>query len=397
MFYFRFLSGSSVIFQNCRDSDYELCGYCLNEKKTCYTSKVNEYCMNLSITVLMENESYFYAMVMSVWAGLVATQWKRYEAKLRKRWNLTDVEHQLDERFQYRKHQRNRRKSFLTGRMEAYTPTLEKFTILTITYSVITLVGCLLTFLLFVNISLTNELKLTFLKQLNTSGFGIEVGFDSLTIIVQFIIVRIAWTWLTKLCSLIVELQQHKYQQEHDKSFLFLRYSCAFMNQYQIFFYIAFFKGSLYNIPYTDMYRNNLMYEKCPVSSCMDILLVVVNLVAILFAISKFIDYFKSKKKKTTRSHFVLPQHEREYKLEQIKLWHLQVEFIQNMVLHGFLVFFATGNFFGAIFAMYITISRLRLDAFNFLHNFQRPIPKVCSLNFKSTRLNLRPFRLSTT
>lgn len=265
--------------------------------------------------------------------------------------------------------------------MEAYTPTLEKFVVLIVTYLVISLVGVALLLSMYLNISFTNHMKILLIRYREASAASLELLFDSIVIIIQFTIVRIAWSWLTKLCSLIVRLQHHKYQQEHDKTFLFLRYACAFMNQYMIFFYIAFIKGSFYNIPNPEVTLDYLSYEKCPVSSCMDVLLVMVNIVAILFALGKCKDYFASKLKVSSGSGgFVLPQHEREYKLEQVKLWHLQVQFIQNMVLHGFLVFFATGNFFGAIFAMYITIARLRVDAFNFLHNYQRPVPKVSSI-----------------
>ncbi|CAH0546783.1 unnamed protein product [Brassicogethes aeneus] len=47
------------------------------------------------------------------------------------------------------------------------------------------------------------------------------------------------------------------------------------------------------------------------------------------------------------------------------------------MILHGFLVFFATGNFAGSLFTLFNFLARLRLDAYNFIYSNQRPVPKI--------------------
>lgn len=76
----RYLSRSEFLESVCRGSapGLPLCGYCVLEDKKCYMTTVDQYCPSIHLQSLSENESYIYAMVMSIWAGLVASQWKRY-------------------------------------------------------------------------------------------------------------------------------------------------------------------------------------------------------------------------------------------------------------------------------------------------------------------------------
>lgn len=367
----------------CRAEKIRMCRYCIQSWKLCEFDDLYEQCVSMKISLVVDNIVPFtYGSVMSAWAGVTVGLWKQREKYLRTRWNVGRDEIQLEERFEFRDEVIFRRKSKLTGFTEAFKP---------MSYSLFLFIGC---FLLTAVVCLSLVTLILFLLQfciyikLIVARYTKEYVFlftELLAAFIHSIIMRLIRNPLDYATGLIVKLYRCKYRNRYENSFLYLSTMFRFINENGIIYYLAYLKGKSYHIPQNRTpWALFFTYEQCQPHTCIIIISLLYLIMSCTRTFSACLEVIRiiTKKEVSKLSWLAgakidLPQHEKEYKLSKFTEFVLPSKISTLMILHAYILCFATANLLGPLIAFSYILIRQYVDCRTFIYHSQRPIPKI--------------------
>ncbi|XP_062591688.1 anoctamin-1-like isoform X2 [Saccostrea cucullata] len=368
--------------------------------------KLSAACSHARASRIFDNgATVFFAIFMSFWGTLFLEFWKRKQAALQFKWDLTDfvTEEQpprpeflakLEHITTYKEHP-------ITGIKEPHLPFWRKrFPIYLMSWTamlflaflaIVAVVGVIAYRIstlaalqvLTKNTPVTNSTFIASTAEVIYQNASLVTTVTAacinllIIIILNFIYSRLAF-WLTDLECL-------RTQKEYDDSITLKLFSLQFVNYYSSIIYIAFFKGRMVGRPgkYATLFGGR--QEECEAGGCLIELciqlaiimtgkqLIVNNIVEIL--IPKLIKWIKrkiwaeTKEQKMNKSPW-----EKDYRLQPADTTSLFYEYLEMILQFGFLTLFVAAFPLGPLFALINNILEIRFDAVKFTTQLRRPM-----------------------
>lgn len=368
--------------------------------------KLSAACSHARASRIFDNNAtVFFAIFMSFWGTLFLEFWKRKQAALQFKWDLTDfvTEEQpprpeflakLEHITTYKEHP-------ITGIKEPHLPFWRRrFPIYLMSWTamlflaflaIVAVVGVIAYRIstlaalqvLTRNTPVTNSTFIASTAEVIYQNASLVTTVTAacinllIIVILNFIYNRLAF-WLTDMECL-------RTQKEYDDSITLKLFSLQFVNYYSSIIYIAFFKGRMVGRPgkYATLFGGR--QEECEAGGCLIELciqlaiimtgkqLIVNNIVEIL--IPKVIKWIKrkiwpeTKEQKMSRSPW-----EKDYRLQPAETTSLFYEYLEMILQFGFLTLFVAAFPLGPLFALINNILEIRFDAVKFTTQLRRPM-----------------------
>ncbi|XP_060085778.1 anoctamin-1-like isoform X2 [Ylistrum balloti] len=385
-------------------NNFTMCPLCDYQ---CPYWNLHDTCANAKASRIFDNGgTVFFAIFMAFWGTLFLEFWKRKEATLQYRWDLTDFHREeqpprpeylakLSNCDTYKIHP-------VTGMKEPYMPFWRKrFPIFLASYSVMLFMGLLaisaVIGVIAYRVALLAALQ-AFTRDENTSNDNSTLATTKaliyqnasvvttitaaclnllFIIILNMIYTRVAF-WLT-------DQETIRTQKDYDDSITVKLFALQFVNYYSSIVYIAFFKGRILGRPGNYNHLFGGRQEECGSGGCLIELciqlaiimtgkqLIMNNCTEVL--LPKIIKWIKrmiwkeSKEKKMSRTPW-----EKDYKLDATSTAALFHEYLEMVLQFGFLTLFVAAFPLGPLFALLNNLLEIRFDAAKFITHLRRPL-----------------------
>ncbi|XP_078330446.1 anoctamin-1-like isoform X5 [Crassostrea virginica] len=368
--------------------------------------KLSAACSHARASRIFDNNAtVFFAIFMSFWGTLFLEFWKRKQAALQFKWDLTDfvTEEQpprpeflakLEHITTYKEHP-------ITGIKEPHLPfwrrrfpiylmswTAMLFLAFLAIVAVVSVIAYRISTLAALQVltrdtPVTNSTFIASTAELVYQNASLVTTVTAacinllIIVILNFIYNRLAF-WLTDMECL-------RTQKEYDDSITLKLFSLQFVNYYSSIIYIAFVKGRMVGRPgkYATLFGGR--QEECEAGGCLIELciqlaiimtgkqLIVNNIVEIL--IPKIIKWIKRRIWPETREQKMSKSPwEKDYKLQPAETTSLFYEYLEMVLQFGFLTLFVAAFPLGPLFALINNILEIRFDAVKFTTELRRPM-----------------------
>ncbi|CAG9856607.1 unnamed protein product [Phyllotreta striolata] len=366
-------------------SELLLCPRCLR----CKYEFLKSNCRMSNFSYAFDNvATYLFAGFISIWSTVFMELWQRREAVLRLRWNLKYVDHDTTARSAFVRKAKYFKYSNVTGHDEPFIPSTKVFTsyfitVATVIFSFILIILCVIGVMIYritvnsVLIKSTSTQKILMEnRQMIASASGAAM---SATFIISFKQI------FKRLALKLTELENHRTQFEFDNAFIYKIYGFEFINNYAAPIYIAFFKGRFFTHPgelqdadpYKELGSDICDTVGCTLDLCIQLIMIMVAktvvsnvtqyLVPIVLRRLKY--FFKNVQQE-------LPYYQEEFLLARTRHFFLVDEYVEQVILFGFMVFFIAAFPIGPFLAFITCTCELRTDSSKLIKNYRRPIPQ---------------------
>ncbi|BFZ24946.1 hypothetical protein BsWGS_27984 [Bradybaena similaris] len=299
--------------------------------------KLDSACMHAIISRMFDNWStVFFAIFMSLWGTFFLEFWKREQATIQYRWDLTTfVEEEQPPRPEYLsklENWQNMKVNPVTGMKEPYLPFWRK---------------------------------------------QFPRYFTSYSIMLLMIYGRLAF--------LLTDWEYLRTQSEYDSSITLKLFVFQFINCFSSIYYIAFFKGQFVGRPgkYRTVFGSRLEEcnpAGCLIELCIQLAIIMVgqqliqnNLMEVM--LPKIIHFIKLKLRASREEQKpTVEPWEKDYLLESAREMSLFYEYLEMVMQFGFLTIFCAAFPLGPLFSLMNNIMEIRVDASKFVTQLQRPV-----------------------
>ena len=339
------------------------------------------------------------ALFISVWSILALEFWRREQNCYGYEWDLFSVtgvgqiirpEYLEYVRSNYAKSgdKRWRRKNPVDGKGEYTVPRkirlLKRFVSYGIVCVIITAIFGFFSFLLLIGGLLTHLID----KGTSSDAIKNQAGNISYFICTVFtvVLIEILNCQLSKLCHRITLFEQHRTENEFEKSYCYKMFAFQFMNNYSAIIYLAFFKSRFLGYPGHYHRAFGQRQEQCGLLGCMTEVafeLAVIMIVLEMIANIREIGTIFLRNKRLQKRHVdkielekgAIACWEADFYLTKQDNLHLFDEYLQQIIQFGFASLFATAFPLAPFIAFLNACLEIKLDAFKFITQLRRPIP----------------------
>ncbi|KAL8585793.1 hypothetical protein ACOMHN_037356 [Nucella lapillus] len=429
-----FIYGLAIMWTN--KVSEELCGSNITMCPLCDVQcpywKLHEACTHVAASRIFDNAAtVFFAIFMSLWGTLFLEFWKRKEATIQHKWDLTNfVSEEEPPRPEYLsklEDWQTMKINPVTGLKEPHLPFWRKrFPIFLCSYTVmLVLAGLAITLVIGViayHVSMLAALQLMAGLAI-TSVIGVIAYRVSMLAALQLIpdvvkgsnssqITELTVNLVYKNASLVTTVTAAlinlliiillnvvygylafwltdweclRTQSEYDNSITIKLFLLQFVNYFSSIFYIAFFKGRFVGRPgkYSTIFgarQEECEAGGCLIELCIQLAIIMVgkqliqnNLIEIV--IPKLIKLIQRKCSKETREQkLARTPWEKDYKLQPASNTSLFYEYLEMVLQFGFLTIFCAAFPLAPLFALLNNVMEIRVDASKVITQLRRPI-----------------------
>ncbi|KAL6736548.1 hypothetical protein Aduo_006889 [Ancylostoma duodenale] len=384
-----------------------ICPQCENY---CDFQPLNNSCVYAKVSYLFDNGStVIFAALMSIWATLFLEGWKRYHAEIAWKWGLLDFvieEDTVRPEFQYRV--KTKRFNPVTQQEEPYLSGKKKAANFFAAMVTVVFFMCLVLAVVF-GMVVYRVICMRLLASMDNPTVD-SYAFLIVSATAAFINLAIIITmnyFYNSLAHRLTRWECPRTQADFDNSYTFKVFLFQFANYYSSLFYIAFFKGVLSQLPGHKDNDGNVKIagyrlEGCDPAGCFVEL--VIQLAIIMCGkqfFSAFVEFAypnvmsllrkwqlmvpivetKQQRKERIREESCkkvgkdMARWEADYYLNPTYDQFLFDEYLEMVLQFGFCTLFVAAFPLAPFFAVLNNILEIRLDAYKFLVNTQRPVP----------------------
>ncbi|XP_025099649.1 LOW QUALITY PROTEIN: anoctamin-1-like [Pomacea canaliculata] len=368
---------------------------------------LHEACSHAAASRIFDNgATVFFAIFMSLWGTLFLEFWKRNEATIQYKWDLTNfVSEEEPPRPEYlsKLEDWNTMKvNPVTGLKEPHLPFWRRrVPVFLCSYAVMLFLAAVaivsVVGVIAYRVSMLAALQLipdviVTANSSNIKALTVDLVYQNaslvttvtaalinlvIIIVLNFVSVTFAF-WLTDWECL-------RTQSEYDNSITIKLFALQFVNYFSSIVYIAFFKGRFVGRPgrYNTIFgarQEECEAGGCLIELCIQLAIIMVgkqliqnNLIEI--GLPKLIKLLKRKCSKETREQKLAhTPWEKDYKLEPAANTSLFYEYLEMVLQFGFLTIFCAAFPLAPLFALLNNIIEIRVDASKFITQLRRPI-----------------------
>ncbi|RCN30059.1 hypothetical protein ANCCAN_24175 [Ancylostoma caninum] len=377
-----------------------ICPQCENY---CDFQPLNNSCVYAKVSYLFDNGStVIFAALMSIWATLFLEGWKRYHAEIAWKWGLLDFvieEDTVRPEFQYRV--KTKRFNPVTQQDEPYLSGKKKAANFFAAMVTVVFFMCLVLAVVF-GMVVYRVICMRLLASMDNPTVD-SYAFLIVSATAAFINLAIIITmnyFYNSLAHRLTRWECPRTQADFDNSYTFKVFLFQFANYYSSLFYIAFFKGVLSQLPGHKDNDGNVKIagyrlEGCDPAGCFVELVIQLAIIMcgkqffsalVEFAYPKWqlmvpIVETKQQRKERIREESCkkvgkdMARWEADYYLNPTYDQFLFDEYLEMVLQFGFCTLFVAAFPLAPFFAVLNNILEIRLDAYKFLVNNQRPVP----------------------
>ncbi|GFO33377.1 anoctamin, partial [Plakobranchus ocellatus] len=367
--------------------------------------RLSEACTHVKVSRLFDNwGTLVFAIFMSLWGTLFLEFWKRKQATIQYKWDLTTfVQEEEPPRPEYLsklENWRDMRVNPVTGIKEPYLPFWRKrFPIFLTSYSIMLLFAALAV----VAVIGVIAYRVSFLAALQLFSRDVSSNHTVVTTTAGLIyenasLVTTVTAALINLLIIIVLNMVYGYlafwltdweclrtQSEYDNSITIKLFILQFVNYFSSIIYIAFFKGRFVGRPgkYRTIFggrQEECEAGGCLIELCIQLAIIMVgkqliqnNIIEIV--VPKLIKLIKRLlSKETEEQKLAKTAWEKDYLLQPAQTMSLFYEYLEMVLQYGFLTIFCAAFPLAPLFALLNNIMEIRLDATKFCTDLRRPL-----------------------
>jgi hypothetical protein len=351
---------------------------------TCDYSKLGDSCNDLRFTRVFDNGgATFFSIFMAIWAIVFLEFWKRYQADLCARWDVS--EHEFGEeqvRPDYQLSVTHTKMNPVTKQIEPYLPSKTKTQ---------RLVASFISVLFFIFVVIALLASIFVYRILGPMAWDKIIDEDHspisptlATSLTSSIINGIFIAVMTKVYMMVAwrltSAEMPRTETEFEESYTYKVFIFQFVNFYGALFYLAFIRGQFNPSPRDQ----GLMTASCGATGCL--LDVTIQLFIIFtgkqainnameLGIPLFKHWCKSRKHKDETEDNKYTRWEKDHDLEAPHGICLFGDYLEMLIQYGFVTMFVPAFPLAPLFALVNNIIEIRLDAFKNLAETQRMIP----------------------
>ncbi|XP_074029181.1 anoctamin-6 [Leptinotarsa decemlineata] len=372
------------------NSNQLICPVCPSEE-WCSFNSIKFHCTMMKIAYVLENPvTLVYSIFMSFWGIIFMVLWKRKEAMLRMRWNVSEVPRERSVRAAFIQAAKIQRVSSITGETEYYFSFAQK----TISHivSVFVFLIMFLAYTLGVVIIMQYRLNVLYYGNRSTNSMyreNLEL-FESVTSsFLTYLIMTFFNSIRNTLSRKLTEWENPRTQNELEARYFMKVIILTFGNIFFPIIYLAYFKGKFFSHP-GDITQWTLLglfkVDVCPLSGCL------VNLSMQLFIIMGInnlqrlfweilIPYIRVyiRRRAPKDPNISISRWEEDYALVKPEKHFLYNEYIEMVLQYAFMTFFVVALPIAPILAFLNNILEIRFDGMKLLKKSRRIIPKYNS------------------
>lgn len=380
----------NIIAQETCDSNdtYLMCPQC---DRRCPYWSYNVSCTHARASHMFDNgATVFFAVFMSLWGTIFLEFWKREQAGIQFRWNLTSfVEEEEPPRPEYLMRLQNchyRKKHCVSGVEEPYLPFWRRrvpvyvASLSVMLFLVSLAIACVIGVIVYRMAALaTLYLRDEEIFYKNASMFTTATSACINLIIIFFL--NYVYEYLAYK---LTDWECLRTQSEHDNSLTIKLYLLQFVNYYSSIVYIAFFKGRFVGRPGAYKTLFNARQEECQAGGCLIELAIQLAIIfvgkqliqnnvmeIIVPRITKKIRKCLAKDNKHSKNR---KPWEKDFILFELGSRGLFNEYLEMLLQFGFVTIFVAAFPLAPLFALLNNIIEIRADANKFVTQLQRPM-----------------------
>ncbi|ESO84177.1 hypothetical protein LOTGIDRAFT_108628, partial [Lottia gigantea] len=362
--------------------------------KQCPYWKIHEACSHQSASRIFDNDAtVFFAVFMSLWGTLFLEFWKRKEATIQYKWDLSNF---VSEEEPPRPEYLSRLESWttlkvnpVTGIKEPYLPFWRRrFPVFLCSYGV-------MIFLAAVAIGAVVGViayRVSMLAALHILQEKVIVVYQNAGLIttitaalINLVIILILNIVYGYLAFWLTDWECLRTQSEYDNSITLKLFALQFVNYFASIVYVAFFKGRFVGRPgdYSTIFgarQEECEPGGCLIELCIQLAIIMVgkqliqnNFIEIV--VPKIIKMIKKKISKETRAQkLAKTPWEKDYKLGSAENTSLFYEYLEMVLQFGFLTIFCSAFPLAPLFALLNNVIEIRVDANKLITGLRRPM-----------------------
>ncbi|XP_076445347.1 anoctamin-1-like isoform X2 [Babylonia areolata] len=368
---------------------------------------LHEACTHVAASRIFDNAAtVFFAIFMSLWGTLFLEFWKRKEATIQYKWDLTNfVSEEEPPRPEYLsklEDWQTMKVNPVTGLKEPHLPFWRRrFPVFLCSYTVMLfLAGLAIVSVMGViayRVSMLAALQLMPDHVVNANSSEIT----ALTVNLVYKNASLVTTVTAALINLLIIIVLNvvygylafwltdweclRTQSEYDNSITIKLFLLQFVNYFSSIFYIAFFKGRFVGRPgkYSTIFKarqEECEAGGCLIELCIQLAIIMVgkqliqnNLIEIV--VPKLIKLIQRKCSKETREQkLARTPWEKDFKMQPASNTSLFYEYLEMVLQFGFLTIFCAAFPLAPLFALLNNVMEIRVDASKFITQLRRPI-----------------------
>ncbi|XP_075923859.1 anoctamin-5-like, partial [Petromyzon marinus] len=390
------------VFSNDRDiTSGEICNntiggslvMCPQCDQKCTFWRLNDTCETAKTSHMYENPvTIFFAVFMALWATVFLEFWKRRQASLAYRWDLTAAAEEGDPiRPEYLARCTTTKCNIITMKEEPHMPKrilrfryclsgiMVLFWILLILSAILGVVVYRLTIFGILSSSIPNHVtKIKVIGALLTPDMVTTITASILNIVIILLLNK----GYDKLALVLTDLEMPKTQGEYEYRLTFKKFLFQFVNFYSASFYIAFFKGKFIGFPGSYTYFGKWRIEECPPNGC---LFELTSQLTVIMVVKQMVGNFQeviipwfsnwwAQRRAKLRPEAVYTRWEQDMDLQPQSPLGLFDEYLEMVIQFGFVTLFVASFPLAPLLALLNNIIEVRVDAWKLVTKMRRPV-----------------------
>ncbi|XP_046373983.1 anoctamin-1-like isoform X3 [Haliotis rufescens] len=385
-------------------NNFTMCPLC---DRQCPYWKLHEACTHAAVSRIFDNgATVFFAIFMSLWGTLFLEFWKRREATIQYKWDLTNfVSEEEPPRPEYLSQLEGwhtLKVNPVTGIKEPHLPFWRRrFPIFLCSYTVMIVlalmaVGAVIGVIAY-RVSMLAALQLIRKQEIFTNSSDVTTKTVNLiyqnasllttvtAALINLVIILLLNFVYGYLAFWLTDWECLRTQSEYDSSITLKLFALQFVNYFSSIIYIAFFKGRFVGRPgkYRTVFGGR--QEECEAGGCLIELCIQLAIIMIgkqliqnnfvEIVLPKIIKFIKKKCAKETREQkLAKTPWEKDYKMTASQTTVLFYEYLEMALQFGFLTIFCAAFPLAPIFCLLNNIIEIRCDAAKFITQLRRPV-----------------------
>ncbi|XP_064600079.1 anoctamin-1-like isoform X3 [Liolophura sinensis] len=383
------------------NNNITMCPLC---DRSCPYWKLSDACDHVKVSRIVDNRATVaFAVFMSLWGTLFLEFWKRKEAVIAYKWDMSAYENeeepprpeylaklsQEDGKMEKRRHPVTGKSNIDYIQMWNLEPHIpfwsRKVPVLLMAWStmlflvsvaVVAVIGVIA-----YRISILAALQLRSEELIYKNASLVTTATAAIINLVAIIILNMIYS---RMAFWLTDMECLRTQSEYDNSITLKLFTLQFVNYYSSIVYIAFFKGRFVGRPgkYNTLFgarQEECEPGGCLIELCIQLAIIMIgkqliqnNLVELVIPkVLKRIRKFCAKQTKEER--MARTAWERDFQLNSSESMSLFYEYLEMVLQFGFLTLFVAAFPLAPLFALINNIIEIRLDANKFVRDLQRP------------------------
>lgn len=387
----------------CNATDIIMCPLC---DVQCPYWRLSDACSHAKASRIFDNGfTVFFAIFMSLWGVLFLEFWKRKEATIQYKWDLTSFQAEEEpprpEFLSKLDNWHTMKINPVTGLKEPHLPFWRRrFPIFLCSYTIMLLLGAVaisavigviayrVSMLAALNLIKDNTKEYNSTVATETAGFifknaSLITTITAATInLLIIIILNMLYGWLA---FKLTDWECLRTQTDYDNSITIKLFALQFVNYFSSIFYIAFFKGQFVGRPgkYKTIFggrQEECEAGGCLIELCIQLAIIMVgkqliqnNIIEIV--VPRVMKFIKRKLAKETREQKLRrTPWQKDSILDPSASMSLFYEYLEMVLQFGFLTIFCAAFPLAPLFALINNIIEIRVDASKFITQLRRPV-----------------------